>query len=288
MNEKEGISKRKALGRGLGALLPVEQIAAGGGIQFIRINEIVSSRYQPRRHFEGIKIRELAQSIKEKGILQPIIVRKAKDGYELIAGERRLRAAKIANLEEIPAIVKDISEEEALQIALIENIQREDLNPIEEAEAYQYLIEKFGYSQEEIAKKIGKERTTIANTLRLLRLPREIKDDLIKGNISAGHARAILSLGKMKLQLKARDHIIKKKLSVRETEEFVKRLSSAERSASVISRRIPSEIKPLEDELRKILATKVQIHFRKGRGRVVIYFFSREELERIMELIIKD
>ncbi len=288
MSEKEGISKRKALGRGLGALLPVEQIAAGGGVQIIRINEIVSGRYQPRRHFEDIKIRELAQSIKEKGILQPIIVRKAKDGYELIAGERRLRAARIANLDEIPAIVKDISEEEALQIALIENLQREDLNPIEEAEAYQYFIEKFGYSQEEVAKKIGKDRTTIANALRLLRLPREIKDDLIKGNLSAGHARAILSLGKTKLQLEARDHIIKKKLSVRETEEFVKRLSSAERSASVISRRIPSEIKHLEDELRKILATKVQIYFKKGRGRVVIYFFSREELERITELIIKD
>lgn len=288
MSEKEGISKRKALGRGLGALLPVEQMAVGGGIQLIRINEIVSGRYQPRRHFEDIKIRELAQSIKEKGVLQPIIVRKAKDGYELIAGERRLRAARIANLEEIPAIVKDISEEEALQIALIENLQREDLNPIEEAEAYQYLIEKFGYSQEEVAKKIGKDRATIANALRLLRLPREIKDDLIKGNLSAGHARAILSLGKTKLQLEARDHIIKKKLSVRETEEFVKRLASAEKSTSVISRRIPSEIKYLEDELRKILATKVQIYFKKGRGRVVIYFFSREELERLTELILKD
>lgn len=286
MNEKEGMSKRKALGRGLSALLPVEQIVERGLIQLIKVNEIVSSRYQPRKNFKDERIMELAESIKEKGILQPIIVRKTGDRYELIAGERRLRAARIANLQEVPAIVKDISDDEALQLALIENLQREDLNPIEEAEAYQNLIERFGYSQEEIAKKIGKERTTISNTLRLLKLPKEIKDDLIKGIISPGHARALLSLGNIKLQLKARNHIIKKGLSVRETEELVKNLSKAERHSGVASRRIPSEIKHLEDELRRALATKVQIYFRKGKGKLVVHFFSREDLERITELIL--
>ncbi len=281
------MAKRKALGKGLSALIPDADPQKGGGKRdffSINVNEIAPNRYQPRRDFDDDKIMELSASIKEKGIIQPLIVREGEDGYELIAGERRLRAAVKAGLRQVPVVIKDVSDSEALQIALIENIQREDLNPVEEAMVYQRLINEFELTQDEMAQKVGKDRTTVTNSLRLLALPEPVKEDLIRGLITTGHARALLSLPDSKSILKARDMVVAKGMSVRETEALTKRTKEDERKVDK-DKVIDPYLLDLEDKLTRAIGTRVKISIRGKGGKIEIEYYSQEELERIAEII---
>lgn len=279
--------QRIALGKGLDALLP-EGKAEGENIREVKISEIKSSHYQPRRYFDLDKQKELADSIREKGIIQPILIRPSKDGYELIAGERRLQAARSIGLDRIPAIVKDVIDNEVLEIALIENIQREDLNPIEEAEAYQRLIKEFNLTQESVANKVGMDRSSVTNTLRLLKLPLEIQKQVSTGVISMGHARAILSLESEIQQLEVCEKIVKKGLSVREVEGLVKRMKKSDVSHETSRVSEPDIIlADCEEDLMRILGTKVRIkQDTRGKGKIEIEFYSNSDLDRIMEKII--
>ena len=284
--------KRKALGRGLSALIP-DADSTGGGRKgdffLVNIQEIQPNRFQPRRDFDDAKIVELTASIKEKGIIQPLIVRELTDGYELIAGERRLRAAIRAGLNAVPVIIKDVSDAESLEIALIENIQREDLNPIEEAMAYQRLISEFEITQEEMARKVGKDRSTVTNSLRLLSLPDSVKEDLAKGILSPGHARALLSLADDRLILTVREKIISKALSVRDTESFVKKIKEKKEHPDLRGKQGVPEINihvmELEDDLRRAMGTKVKILPSGTGGKIEITYFSHDDLDRIIEKI---
>jgi ParB family transcriptional regulator, chromosome partitioning protein len=271
--------KRKALGKGLGALIQnIEK--TGANYLNCPVNEIVPSTVQPRKDFNEEQLRELADSIREKGIIEPLIVRRSQNGYELIAGERRLRAARLAGLKEVPVIVRDATEEESLELAIIENIQRANLNPVEEALAYKNLMERFSLSQDDTAKKVGKERATVANYLRLLKLTPEVKDALQKGEISMGHAKILLCLDNHANQRELCRKIIQRGMSVRETEDAVKKGGSKE----INHHKKSVQHKSLEDELRAIFGTKVLLKESKGKGRFEIEFYSYEELERIMEI----
>jgi len=282
-------TKRMALGKGLGALLPEFGQAESKTLLYCGIEEIIPNRSQPRKHFDESKLQELAESIKEKGILEPLIVRKTDQGYELIVGERRWRAAQKAGLKEIPVVVKEAEGREALEISLIENLQREDLNPIEAAEAFKHLIEEFKISQEDLSKRIGKDRTTIANTLRLLKLPIEIRNQLLQNRITSGHARAILSLESKEKQKELCALIIKKSLSVREAEALAKRWSEKpKKSITAVKKKgdLESQLNSLQDSLRKYLGTKVQINRKGNRGKIEIEYYSHQDLERIVEAIL--
>ena len=278
-----------ALGKGLGALLPEFGQAESKAFLYCGIEEIIPNRSQPRKHFDESKLQELAESIKEKGILEPLIVRKTNQGYELIVGERRWRAAQKAGLKEVPVVVKEAEGREALEISLIENLQREDLNPIEAAEAFKHLIEEFKISQEDLSKRIGKDRTTIANTLRLLKLPIEIRNQLLQNRITSGHARAILSLESKEKQKELCALIIKKGLSVREAEALAKRWSEKpKKSITAVKKKgdLESQLNSLQDSLRKYLGTKVQINRKGNRGKIEIEYYSNQDLERIVEAIL--
>jgi ParB family chromosome partitioning protein len=282
-------TKRMALGKGLGALLPEFGQAESKTLLFCGIEEIIPNRSQPRKHFDESKIEELAWSIKEKGILEPLIVRRMDQGYELIVGERRWRAAQKAGLKEVPVIVKEAEGREALEISLIENIQREDLNPIEAAEAFKHLIEEFDISQEDLSKRMGKDRTTITNTLRLLRLPLEVRNQLLENRITSGHARAILSLENKEKQKELCALIVKKGLSVREAEAIAKRWSEKpKKSIAPVKRKgdLESQLSSLQDSLRKYLGTKVVITSKDKKGKIEIEYYSHEDLERIVETIL--
>ncbi|MFQ5802517.1 MAG: ParB/RepB/Spo0J family partition protein [Candidatus Methylomirabilales bacterium] len=274
---------RQALGRGLEALIPPEK--SGPRAVDIPLTEIRPSPLQPRRRFDDNKLDDLAASIRGHGVLSPVIVRQTEDGYELIAGERRVRAAERAGLERIPAVVREASNAEILEVALIENLQREDLNPLEEAEVYRRLVEEFELTQEDVAARVGKDRASIANTLRLLKLPARIQEDLIEGALSAGHGRALLSLEGRVLQLKARESIIRRSLSVRATELLVKRLKvvPAEKRQK-LSRHSPA-LTSAEEQLRRALATKVRIVRTGRRGRIEVEFYSDEDLDRLIHKI---
>ncbi len=282
------MAKRPALGKGLGALIPDIEKEDRKNLFSCGIEEITPSRYQPRKGFDEGKLTELANSIKEKGIIAPLIVRKTDGGYELIVGERRWRAAQRAGIKEVPVIVRDVTTAEAMELALIENLQREDLNPLEEAEAYKRLMEEFHYTQEELAKGIGKDRATVANAVRLLKLPQEIKAHLADASISSGHARTLLGLNSPEEQKIACAMVIKSGLSVRETERLVKRLN-------VQGSKRDMGVKPaaeedlhlgfLEETLRKFLGTQVRIPKKGKKGKIEIEFYSKEDLERIVEII---
>ena len=282
------MAKRPALGKGLGALIPDIEKEDRKNLFSCGIEEITPSRYQPRKGFDEGKLTELANSIKEKGIIAPLIVRKMDGGYELIVGERRWRAAQRAGIKEVPVIVRDVTTAEAMELALIENLQREDLNPLEEAEAYKRLMEEFHYTQEELAKGIGKDRATVANAVRLLKLPQEIKAHLADASISSGHARTLLGLNSPEEQKIACAMVIKSGLSVRETERLVKRLN-------VQGSKRDMGVKPaaeedlhlgfLEETLRKFLGTQVRIPKKGKKGKIEIEFYSKEDLERIVEII---
>jgi len=284
-------TKRMALGKGLGALLPEFEQAEPKALLYCGIEEITPNRSQPRKHFDESKLQELAESIKEKGILEPLIVRRTDQGYELIVGERRWRAAQKAGLKEVPVLVKEVEGRDVLEISLIENLQREDLNPIEAAEAFKHLIEEFNISQEDLSKRIGKDRTTITNTVRLLKLPIEIRNQLLQNRITSGHARAILSLESKEKQKELCALIIKKGLSVREAEALAKRWSERPKKTTILAKRkgdLESQLVSLQDSLRRHLGTKVQIILKGKKGKIEIEYYSHEDLERIVETILKN
>lgn len=279
--------QKQALGKGLGALIPDlsvldEREKKALGISEIELDKIIPNDYQPRKVFDDEKLKELAASIKEQGVIQPIIVHKAGGGYQLIAGERRWRASRLAGLKTIPALVKEATKRELLEMALIENIQREDLNPLEAAEAYKRLQDEFKLTQEDLARRVGKERSTITNFLRLLGLPKEIKHDLSSGALSMGHAKALLSLDRVRDQLQAAASIVKRGLSVREAEALAHGLKNPPKEKKT---RPNNELKSVEEKLRKSLGTKVSITSKSKGGRIVIEYYSSEELDRILEKI---
>ena len=279
------MTARQALGKGLGALIPEKpspEIETKRVFDFCGIEEVQPNPFQPRRAFDDEHLHELVDSIREKGILQPLVVRKKGEIYELIAGERRWRAAQKAGIKEVPIVIKEVPDSEVLELSLIENIQRENLNPIEEGEAFRRLIEQFHLTQEEVSRKVGKDRTTITNTIRLLKLPPEIRQSLTEGSISMGHARAFLSLDGPEKQRLALKKVLQAGLSVRQTENLVKRLRS--RGASTPARSNP-EWNAIMEELQRVLGTKVRIVGKRKRGKIEIAFYSPEELDRIIELL---
>jgi ParB family chromosome partitioning protein len=277
---------KTALGKGLGALIQEKEKTLG--ILELDINAIVPNEHQPRRVFNDNSLRDLALSIKEKGVIQPVIVRKtAEKSFVLIAGERRWRAAKTAGLKKIPVIIKDAAPAEALELALIENIQREDLNPIETAEAFQRLINEFKLTHDELSKKVGKDRATVTNYLRLLKLHPDIKSWIAGGSLSIGHAKALLQIEHATAQLDAARKIIKKGLSVREAEALSKKSSSATSvSAQKSYTSKDPHIASLENNLKQSLGTKVRlIHKGKKGGRIEIEYYSLDELDRLLEIL---
>jgi len=282
--------ERRALGKGLGALIPEKNINVDNAVHkeeiiYVQSGKIKANPFQPRENFNQQSIEELAQSIKEKGVIQPLLVRRRGDDYELIAGERRLRAANSLGLNEIPIIVREVSDQDSLELALIENIQREGLNPIEEAHAYQHLIDKFKVTQEKISEVLGKARVSVTNTLRLLKLPHEIQEEMKKGRISFAHGRALLEIEDANHQRLLAQDIITKGLSVRELESLIKtrRPKNFKRKMGQ-SQREPLVV-VLEEQLQHALATKVRINKRKKRGNINIEFYSSEDLERIVNVI---
>lgn len=282
---------RRGLGKGLGALIPKGTVFTGGRtIVNIDINKVVPNPRQPRTDFNEESLQELANSIKEQGIIEPILLRMQQGKYELVAGERRLRAAKIAGLSNIPAIIKDFTDEQSLEISLIENLQRKDLNPLDEAEGYARLAREFNLTQEEIAKKVGKDRSTITNMLRVLSLPDEIKASLRGKEISVGHARSLLSLEDPIKQLKAWKQIISNKLSVRDVEilatgkEEKPKVKKGGRKRAYTKN---AELNALVEKLTTYFGTKVKILGTPERGRIEIEYYSKEDLERVLEIILK-
>lgn len=283
------MSKPRGLGKGIGALIPdldTDIIEQRDSILHLPIELIKANPFQPRKNFPEEKMVELADSIREKGILQPLLVKRDQDGYELIAGERRLRAAYKAGISIVPVIVKKVDEQTRQEIALIENIQREDLNVLEEAEAYQSLIDRFHYTQEEISKRVGKSRTTITNTLRLLKLSEHIRRDLLENKISMGHARAYLGLESTTLQNEVHRKVIKHGMSVRQTEKSIKLLKN-NKSNREKDKNSPDnvQIDYIIDDLRRRFSTRVDINRKGNRGKIIIEFYSNEDFERIYDLL---
>ena len=281
------MARRKGLGRGLEALIPATDENLEQSEQEIAIERISPNPRQPREAFNNDEMSELAASITAHGIIQPLIATydNINYSYTLIAGERRLIAAKLANLTHVPVIIRTANEQQRLELALIENVQRSDLNPLEAAEAYRQMVDDFDLSHEEIAKRVGKSRVTITNAIRLLQLSQKVREALVNDQISEGHARALLALRQEQAQDAALDTIIRKELNVRQTEEYVRKLSGqrAESSASIQS--ASPEITDLEAKLRTRLGTKVNIHQRKNGGSVVIHYYSEEELNNIIDTL---
>lgn len=297
---------KKALGRGLSSLIPDSYIgrlavkttpgeeARVEGLELIAIGEIIPNRDQPRQSFDPEGIEELAASIREKGILQPVVVKKIKSEmalpgesprYELICGERRLKAALLSGLEKVPAIIKDVAENDLLEWALVENIQREDLNPLEEARAFERLATERNLSQDDVAKRVGKSRTAITNAIRLLRLPEEVLGYVREGKLTAGHARALVSLFSSEHQIQLARRIVKENLSVRQVEDLVARSSRKRRARQ--ARRLTPEVADLENRLARFFGTEVRVFARKNspQGRIVIHYFSLDDLDRILKQV---
>lgn len=290
--------KGNRLGRGFSALLPnagapapaAESARQGAGVLTIAIEEVAPDKTQPRRQFDEERIEELAASIRAKGVIQPILVRRDGSVYRIIAGERRWRASQRAGLKFVPALVKEVTERQAFELALIENIQREDLNAIEEAEAYRRLIDEHGLTQEACAERVGKDRSSIANSLRLLKLPGDIKDALSEGSLNMGHARALLGLGGEPEIKRAAAEVMSRKLSVRQTEQLVRKQKEGGQQAKAAptgkSRRESAEVRSIEERLQRALGTKVRlVDNGKGKGRLEIDFFSYEELDRLLAVM---
>jgi ParB family chromosome partitioning protein len=272
---------KTALGKGLEALIPEK----GEEVLYLDIDRIFPGEHQPRKSIKDDSLKELAASIKERGVLQPIIVSRVGDGtFRLVTGERRWRASALAGLKKIPALIKNVASRDSLEIALIENIQREDLNPIETAEAFRRLVTDFKLSQEELSDKVGKDRATISNYLRLLKLPEEIKSLIYSGSLSIGHAKAILAIDGKAHQTEAARKVIKKGLSVRETEALTKKISMP---LKVKATKDP-QISSLEEKLIKNLGTKVRIFHKGKRGKIEIEYYSFEELDRLLEILMGD
>jgi len=275
---------KRALGKGLEALInsSYESMVSEGMVQFIKIDTIAPNRYQPRKNFDNEKIEELANSIKENGLIQPVIVRRNNGEFEIIVGERRVKAAKQAGLTEVPAIIKDYSEEKILELALIENIQREDLNPVEEANAYKLILERDMITQEELSKRVGKSRSYIANMVRILDLPADIQEYVSRGTISVGQAKVLVSIEDKTKQAELVKKIVSDGLSVREVEKLARKKNVPRGTKSHVSNPF---IEAVEEKLRNKLGTKVTVDYRKGRGSIRIEFYSDEELEKLIEEI---
>ena len=273
---------RRGLGKGLEALIPTAP-----GVNQVGVDRIVPNPRQPRRVVDPEALEQLAASIKEQGLVQPLVVTEIEGGYQLLVGERRWRAAKLAGLETVPVVIREATPQQMLELALVENLQREDLNPLEAATAYQQLVEEFEMTQQQVADRVGKNRVTVTNTLRLLNLPDRVKDALLAEEISEGHARAILRLRGEKARVEVLEVIIKRGLSVRQTEQLVKRMVE-EPQRSPKRREKSPEVKALEDQFRQALGTKVRLTQGRKGGRLVIYFYSDEELQGIYDLVVGD
>ena len=280
-----GTQKKSGLGRGLDALFSSSLTESEDAVKMVSITSIVPNPKQPRTVFNEEELNELAASIKEHGIIQPLIVSEKKQGeYMLIAGERRLRAAQIAGLTTVPVISRDADDKALLELALIENIQREDLSPLEAAEAYKSLEENFNMTHEEISTRVGKNRVSVTNTMRLLKLPGEVQRALLDKKITEGHARVLLSLPTAQAQISAMNHIIQNELSVRQTEEYVRNLIGEKKPAKNPTAALSPEMKEIEDKLRQLVGTKVAIRPSKnGKGTISIYYYSEEDLESLLQ-----
>ena len=277
--------EHRALGKGLNALIPEAESEKGARVLILNVTQIKPNPLQPRENFSPEEMAELVGSIREKGVIQPVLVRTRSDGYELIAGERRLRAARMLNMQEIPAIIKDVDDKDSLELALIENIQRQNLNAIEEARAYQYLIDKFQMSQDELGQVMGKARVSVTNILRLLKLPLEIQDEIKQGRISLGHGKALLEVEDVNRQRFLTQVAISKSLSVRELECLIKNSRPRKNKLTVKMGTVDPVVAVLENELQQALATKVRIVKKKKRGHIVVEFYSQEDLERVVDKI---
>ena len=300
--------KRNGLGKGLDSLIPNKTVKTTekqanktqkekvkvekSGETIVKITQVEPNSEQPRKDFDEDALLELADSIKQFGVLQPLLVQKKNDYYEIIAGERRWRAAKIANLKEVPVVIKDYTKQEVMEIALIENIQREDLNPIEEAEAYDSLIKEFHLKQDEIAEKVSKSRVAITNALRLLKLDERVRTMLVEDKLKSGHARALLAIENNDLQYETAVQVFDQKLSVRETEKLVKKILLPKAEKKEDEKNNDEQMKTIyqnfEEKLKMIMGTKVNInHGKKGKGKIEIEYYSPDEFDRIMELMTK-
>ena len=283
--------EKKALGRGLDALLPAVTRPVAepdrGDVQELRLDSVVPNRYQPRQQFSEVELVELAQSLKQNGLLQPILVRRKGDGiFELIAGERRLRAAKLAGFEKIPALIRNCTDQESMVLALVENLQRDDLNPMETARAYHRMVNEFGLTQEAIAQQVGRDRSSIANMLRLMTLPIEIQECVELDQLSMGHAKVILGLVTPDAQIQLARRLIKEQLSVREAEKLVQHQPQARRSGKRSLRQ--SVRSDLEERLQKRLGTRVTVEKGRRGGKIIIHYFSPEELDGVTEKILNE
>lgn len=289
MGETDKKPKKTGLGKGLDALFPDMELkteSPGANLFECDMDKIVPNPFQPRRQFTETDLAELADSIKIQGILQPLLVRKSGNKFELIAGERRLRAAKLAGLFKVPVMVKEIKDAELLELSIIENIQRQDLNPIEEAEAYQRLLTEFKLTQDQVAKRVGKSRPAIANFLRLNQLPQEIKSSLKDGTLTTGHARAILGLSTTALQRKVGNLVVDKGLSVRETEKLVQRLNSdADQKKTNKQTQDDIYFKSVSEDLSRYFGTKVLIKRKGHQGKLEIEFYTDDDLDRVLGLL---
>ena len=282
------MTKRSGLGKGLDALLPsTESRLPEAGIRQVPTSQIIRNPRQPRAMFDQEELAELAESIRQHGVIQPLILTQGDtpDKFTLIAGERRLLAAQLIDLGEVPAIIRGASDQELVELALVENVQRADLSPLETAEAYRQLNEDFNLSHDVIAARVGKSRVTITNTLRLLKLPDDVKESLASGKISEGHARALLSLPSEEAQSAVLKSILKSGLNVRQTEDLVRKLSGEKPHKRTLRPPDP-ELKAIEEQLRQRLGTKVNLHQKSKGGRLTIYYYSDEELETILDVIL--
>ncbi len=278
--------ERKALGKGLSALIPDENELDGGSQRFFMcpVEKIEPNPYQPRMNFSGPELQEMVESVKNQGVVTPLLVSREQGGYRLIAGERRWRAAQKAGLSRVPVVVREVTEREMMEVALIENLHRKDLNPIEEALAYRRLLEEMGTTQDELARRLGKDRSTIANSLRILTLSGAMQQDVMEGRLSMGHARVLAGVKNESARKRLRDRIISRSLSVRQAESAAARLAATEKSVKTQVRG-NSYHDSLRESLKKALGTQVEITKKKSGGRIVIHFYSDEDLDRILGIL---
>ncbi len=284
------MGKKSALGRGLDALIPEFSYTEQEAKAYITcaIDLIRPNRYQPRLDFSGKDLEELSRSIKKQGIIQPLLIRKDDNGYELIAGERRLRAARMAGFEQVPAIIKDVSDAEMLELSIVENIQRQDLNPVEEADSYHRLMDEFNLTQEQVAERVGKSRSAVANFLRIRQLPIPVKDDLIKKILSMGHARALLGIAEPGRQIDVWRTVVKKGLSVRETETLVKQANKQKKvQVQEPQNSDAAYFRDIEDDLARCFGTKVTIQRKGKKGKLWFEFYNDDDLDRLLAMLKK-